>query len=145
MRIDGHWLLCRDQLLRPVITGEILAADGTWHELTFLVDTGADVTSLTAEILAVLGFEPTIPEGLRAEGVGGIAPSGVVTTKLRLRNTDGGSVTFPGDFPAFTEAGPLELSFLGRNILNMFAVVVDRAGDTVCLIRDRHRYAIQES
>jgi hypothetical protein len=122
MRIDGHWLVCRDDLLRPALTGEILAADGSWHEITFLVDTGADTTSLSAEILALLGFEPVTPEGLRVEGVGGAASSGVVTTKLRLMASGGTPVIFPGDFLVFTEPGPLELSYLGRNILNKLSL-----------------------
>ena len=128
-----------------MLTGEILAADGTWHEITFLVDTGADSTALTAETIALLGFEPTTPEGVHMEGVGGAAPSGVVNTRVRFTQSGRQPVAFPGDFLAFTRPGPLELNYLGRNILNMFAVVIDRAGDTVCLLRGRHRYVIQES
>jgi hypothetical protein len=29
MRIDGFWLLCEDGVVRPVIRGEVQAADGT--------------------------------------------------------------------------------------------------------------------
>src|SRR5215471_11362957 len=44
MRIDGEWLLCDDDIVRPVIRGEILAHDGSWQAIEFLVDTGADRT-----------------------------------------------------------------------------------------------------
>ena len=30
MRIDGEWFLCGDGKVRPVIRGELLAADGSW-------------------------------------------------------------------------------------------------------------------
>ena len=46
MRIDGKWLLCDDDVVRPVISGEILAASGSWEWVEFLVDTGADRTVL---------------------------------------------------------------------------------------------------
>ncbi|MBA4065892.1 MAG: hypothetical protein C0501_19665 [Isosphaera sp.] len=145
MRIDGHWLVCRDDLLRPVISYEVRAADGAWHEVPFLVDTGADSTSLTAEALLLLGLEPVSPEGVRVEGVGGSAPSVVVKTALRLATAGGAPVVMPAELIAFTEPGPLELSYLGRNVTNKFAVVVDRPGDTVCLLHGNHRCVIQEA
>ena len=42
MRLDGQWLVCDDGVVRPVISGEIRAADGSWEKSEFLVDTGAD-------------------------------------------------------------------------------------------------------
>jgi hypothetical protein len=33
---------------------------------------------------------------------------------------------------------------VGRDITNLFAVVVDRPQDVVCLIGQRHRYVIQQ-
>ena len=42
MRIDGKWLLCDDDVVRPVISGEVLAGNGSWEWVEFLVDTGAD-------------------------------------------------------------------------------------------------------
>ena len=37
-----------DGIVRPVMRGEILASDGTWHRTEFLVDTGADRTLISA-------------------------------------------------------------------------------------------------
>jgi len=34
------------------------------------------------------------------------------------------------------------MSVLGRDILDLFAVIVDRPGDVVCLVGQRHRYQI---
>jgi len=58
MRIDGEWLLCDDSIIRPVIRGEILTANGAWQQAEFLVDTGADRTVFSAATLAVLGLQP---------------------------------------------------------------------------------------
>jgi Aspartyl protease len=57
MRIDGQWLLCDDGVMRPVISGEILAGNGSWERSEFLVDTGADRTVLSAATLAKLGLQ----------------------------------------------------------------------------------------
>lgn len=72
----------------------------------------------------------------------------LVPTALRMVGADGKLVLFKGlngRFCAFTAPGPLEMSFLGRDILNFFAVIVYREGDIVSLIRDKHRYVIQET
>ena len=59
MRIDGRWLVCDDGVRRPVISGEIRAADGSWEKSEFLVDTGADRTVFSAATLARLAFQPS--------------------------------------------------------------------------------------
>ena len=33
MRIDGQWLVCDDGVVRPVISGEIRTADGSWEKM----------------------------------------------------------------------------------------------------------------
>jgi hypothetical protein len=35
------------------------------------------------------------------------------------------------------------MSVLGRDILNLFAVIVDRPSDRICLVGGNHRYVIQ--
>lgn len=62
MFIPGMWLLCDDGVVRPVIAGEVRAGDGSWVQTPFLVDTAADRTALSADILEALG-----PQG-RAAG-----------------------------------------------------------------------------
>ena len=44
MQINGEWLICDDGIVRPVVRGEILAANGSWVPVPFLLDTGADRT-----------------------------------------------------------------------------------------------------
>jgi hypothetical protein len=35
------------------------------------------------------------------------------------------------------------MSVLGRDITNLFGVIVDRPGDVVCLVGQGHRYLIE--
>lgn len=53
-------------------------------------------------------------------------------------------MTFRGQFAAVLEPEALDVSVLGRDITGLFAVIVDQPGDTVCLVGQRHRYAIFE-
>ena len=142
MRIDGEWFECDDGFLRPVVRGEILNVHGIWEPTPFLVDTGADCTVFSAAILDVLGFDATGGDD-RLGGVGGVAKSVNVRTRIRLPRDGGGTVTFRGDYAAFTQLETLDMSILGRDIMEMFAVIVDRSGDLVALIRQHHTYAIK--
>jgi hypothetical protein len=36
------------------------------------------------------------------------------------------------------------MSVLGGDITGLFAVIVDRPGDVVCLLGQRHRYTIEQ-
>ena len=38
----------------------------------------------------------------------------------------------------------LDMCLLGRDIAKLFAVIVDRPEDVVCLVRKPHRYVIEE-
>lgn len=143
MRIDGQWLVCDDGVRRPVISGEIRAADGAWEKSEFLVDTGADRTVLSAATLARLALQPLVmPEGL--SGVGGMAAAVIVETRLRLTHEDTGKVVFQGQYAAVTELAALDISVLGRDITGLFTVIVDRLHDVVCLLGQRHRYTIEQ-
>ena len=142
MRINGEWFECDDGFVRPVVRGEILNADGHWEPAAFLVDTAADCTVFSAAILDVLGFDATAAEE-RLGGVGGVVESVRVSTKIRLPHDDGGTAIFRGEYAAFTQLEALDMSVLGRDIIEMFAVIVDRSGDVVTLIRQPHRYAIE--
>jgi hypothetical protein len=140
MRIDGEWFECDDGLTRPIIRGEILSAGQNWEPTLFLVDTGADRTVFSAALLDVLGFESL--EKSRLGGVGGIAES-VEITQIRLSCDHGGWASFRGQYAAFTQLESLDVCVLGRDIMQMFAVIVDRPADIVALIRPPHQYVIQ--
>ena len=98
MRIDGQWLVCDDGVRRPVISGEILADNGSWEKSEFLVDTGTDRTVFSAATLARLGLQPLVmQEGI--SGVGGLAeavtvaqPRSVSRVKRLARSCSEGSM-----------------------------------------------------
>jgi hypothetical protein len=140
MRINGEWRVCDDDVVRPVIHAAIQAADGTWLEAPFLVDTGADCTAFSSRIARVLNLAPYEGE-VQLGGVGGAAESVIVETKLQLLCDDGRAAFFRGQFAAF-HSPFADICLLGRDILGSFAVIVDQPGDVVCLIGQRHRYEI---
>jgi hypothetical protein len=143
MRIDGKWLLGDDGVMRPMISGDILAGNGSWEKSEFLVDTGADRTVFSAATLAKLGLQSLVmQEGV--SGVGGIAASVTVDTQIRLNREDAGKVVFRGQYAAVTELEALDINVLGRDITDLFAVIVDRLRDVVCLLGQRHHYTIQQ-
>jgi len=143
MRIDGRWLVCDDGVRRPVISGEIRAADGSWEKSEFLVDTGAARTVFSAATLARLALQPLVmPEGL--SGVGGMAAAVSVETWVRLTREDAGKVMFRAQYAAVTALEALDISVLGRDITRLFAVIVDWPHDVVCLVGQRHRYTIAQ-
>jgi hypothetical protein len=49
---------------------------------------------------------------------------------------------FRGEFAALADPDALDMSVLGRDITGLFAVIVDRPGNTVCLVGQQHRYSI---
>jgi hypothetical protein len=141
MRINGEWLLCDDGVVRPVFRAELLASDGAWRAVELLADIGADGTVLTADILSELGL-PLLETGDRLSGLGGATDSVEIETRLQLRRDAGNPVVFTSRFAAVTDPTALELCVLGRDLTDLFAVIVDRPGDVVCLLSQRHRYAI---
>lgn len=144
MRIDGEWFVGDDGIARPVIRGEVLAADASWVRVPFLVGTGADRTVLSAAILRLLGLS-TESSPDRIGGLGGLVSSVAVETSIRLTRDEGRQVLFRGRFAAVTELEALDICVLGRDITGLFAIIVDQPTTVVCLLRERHRYSIRET
>jgi hypothetical protein len=143
MRVDGEWLHCVDGGIRPVVRGEVLGGDGQWHELLLLVDTGADRTVLSAGEFRQGQFVP-VETDRRISGVGGLVESVAVDTQLRLKRSDGQQVLFRGQFAACTDPDALDMSILGRDILDMFALLIDRRADLIAILGGQHRCTIQQ-
>ncbi len=142
MVIPGQWWFCRDGIMRPVVCGRVLRGDGAWRAVNFLVDTGADRTVLTADVLADVGLTAADPEEQLA-GAGGLVASVLVKTTIRMERNDGGAVTVQGRFAAFRDPNALDMSLLGRDVLDIFPVIVDRPRSFVCLLGQGHQYVIQ--
>ena len=58
MLISGTWHMCDDGIIRPVMPVEIQARDGSWVKAPLLVDTGADRTVFSTDILQALRLQP---------------------------------------------------------------------------------------
>ncbi len=141
MVINGEWLICPDGVKRPLVRGELQAGNGEWESVSFLVDTGADRTVLSAPVLVELGLtQASASEQLG--GLGGMTEMVIVESSLRLTKHDAGKVILRAQFAGVTEVDALDICVLGRDILGMFAVIVDEPEQFVCLLSQRHSYTI---
>jgi Aspartyl protease len=143
MCIDGEWALFDDGVERSILAGDIKAGNEAWIKVPFLVDTGADRTVFSAAALARLGLQSIIAQD-SISGLGGLAASVLVTTQLRLTREDAGKVVFRGQYAAVTVLEALDISVLGRDIMGLFVVIVDKPRNVVCLLGQRHRYTIEQ-
>ena len=144
MRFDGEWVQCDDGIVRPVLEAEILAGDGSWRRLELLVDTGADRTVLSADVWLALDIEPT-DKAVQLGGVGGLVPSVRFRSQFGFRRHDGKVAMFRGEYAACLEPDVLDMSVLGRDITDMFALIADKKNDRLTLIGGNHSYSIQQS
>jgi len=118
------------------------AADEGWRRVLFLVDTGADQTVLSADVLADPALA-AMPAAVAVEGAGGQVNTAALDTQLRLTCDAGMHVVFKGQFAASVDHHSLDMSVLGRDITNHFALLVDRAQEVVCLVGQRHRCVVE--
>lgn len=141
MRFNGEWLQCDDGVVRPVLRAEILAGTNDWRHLELLIDTGADRTVLSADVLVMLML-PHVPVGDRLAGAGGLIDTVAVRTQLSILRDDGTPVILRGEYAACTQSSALDMSVLGRDILDMFTLILDRPGNQITLLGGEHRYSI---
>jgi hypothetical protein len=141
MLVPAEWFRCDDGIVRPVLRAEVEAATGAWTAVEFLLDTGADQSVLAATTLWQLALPHGAASGILG-GVGGGSPAVPVSTTIRLRSDAGTWAAFEGKIAAFTDPFALDMSVIGRDILDSFAVVFDRPGDCVALLAQGHTYHI---
>ncbi len=144
MLLPGEWYPCSDGVSRPILNGEVLTAHGNRVAERFLIDTGADITVLSSDVCSFLKLQANGSTGKLA-GVEGIIESAIFDAQIQFLRDDGGTATFHGSFHAFVRSHPMQMSVLGHDILQMFALIVDRPRDTVCLLRGAHGYEIKRS
>jgi len=141
MRLNGERLECDNGVVRPVLRAEIQAADGAWRAVELLVDCAADRTVLCAHVVEALKLTGSPPIET-VVGVGGPVDSIIVNTVIRVIRDDGKLVLFRGAFAACRERTALDMSVLGRDILDMFALVLDRRASVVAILGGQHTYRI---
>ena len=108
----------------------------------FLVDSGADHTVFSADLLALLSLPTQAPAGITYQGIGGASPIVVVSTVLQMLRTDGGLAAVRGQFAAFTDPQATDVSFLGRDVLDHFDVIHSRRRNEVVLLAPPHQYHV---
>lgn len=69
------------RLFYPIVRIDLYTVEG-WQQFEFLIDTGADITTVPAHLLPVLGIEKKALKPSRTLGVGGFS---VETFEFRLR------------------------------------------------------------
>jgi len=144
MKIIGEWHPFDDGVERPAVRILLQRVGAQPIEVPMLLDTGADRTVFSANLLPELAPMTTPPPSDRSlAGVGGNVGYLSLQTTLIFTRDDGQPITARGEFAIFTELASSDLSVLGRDVLDNFVVIVDRPGDTVLLLAPRHRYRVE--
>jgi hypothetical protein len=121
----------------------VLGGAGTSASENFLIDSGADRTLLSAALLARLQLPAqSAAPGVTLSGVGGTSEFVLVTTVIALIRDDGGLVRIRGEFGGFTDPKALDMSILGRDVLDNFDLIIGRHSNEILLLAPRHRYRI---
>ena len=123
------------------MSAEVETATGGWAGCDFLIDTGADATVISPDVLQQLG-RPTTLAARQLGGIGGSVPTLEVWTTIRLSAPDGSVANIGGMRSAFGVTGAITDCILGLNILCAFALVADRPNDILCLLRPPLYYTI---
>lgn len=145
MVIAGSWHNFDDGVTRPVLMSQVISGDGRLVEERFLVDSGADRTAFSADLLNKLRLSHRAPASdLRLSGISGETPFVVVETCLVLTPVIGDVAHVRGQFAAFTVPAATDLSILGRDVLDHFDVIQSRQRNEVWLLAGNHRYQILE-
>jgi hypothetical protein len=143
MRIIGEWSVRDDGVTRPVVRAKVAADDGTMEPDVFLVDCGADRTVFSARLLWKLGASRASAPDAVLQGISGECDSVVLKTIVELTRDDGGIVNMRGEFAAFTDPEASDLSILGRDVLNLFDVILSRRRNEVLLLASNHQYRVE--
>lgn len=141
MYIAGDWHPCDDGVMRPVVRAELLGGDGSWVHHELLLDSGADRTVLTGAALRILRLNAVeLDDGLA--GIGGTSHAVAVDSQIRFTDDRGRKIVVKGQFAAVQELESLDICVLGRDVTNLFAVIVDRPGNSICMLGQGDRYQI---
>jgi len=143
MQITGEWSVCDDGITRPTLLAKVQDAAGQFQEERFLIDTGADRTVLSARLLQQLGVPiQASPPSWQLQGVGGAGAFVTLPSVLEFIRDGGSSIHIRGTWAAFTSLTATDFSILGRDILDLFDLIVSRSRQEILLLTGHHRYAV---
>jgi len=111
---------------------------------SFLVDSCADCTVFSANLLSRPGIPPTpAPAGSSLQGISGTCGFVLIRTVLELTRDDGGPSHVRGEFAAFIDPTATDLSILGRDVLYHFDLILSRRRNEVSLLAPNHQYRVE--
>ena len=139
MQLHGEWFECDDHVIRPTIRADVRLAGSPAYDVRFLVDTAADCTVLSADLVPGLAQLGPPPPGITLSGIGGSATFGMASCTLAFRRPGAVPVTVTGRFAVFTEPGVIDMCVLGRDVTNHFDLLVSWRDDTVLLVGGNER------
>jgi len=121
---------------RPYVAASVSVPRlGRRRLVTFLVDTGADVTVIHAQDQAALGIDAardlSVRSSIQLGGIGGTSTPFVENCEFRFIHEDGvrQTLSVPAYFPVLTVVNEPYESLLGRDVLENFRLTFEqRAG-----------------
>lgn len=145
MRFRGEWIADERGSVRPLIDLRVPRHDGKLERDWFLIDTGADRTVFSAFLRDRLGMQgESTPAAFGLSGIGGGAASVVVSATLVFRSVAGNPASIEGTFTAFVDEAAMDVSILGRDVLDNFDLIVSRRRNEVLLLAPKHRYEVMQ-
>lgn len=143
MRVAGMWKMCDDRVTRPVVLCGVTGSEDLQLAESFLIDSCADCTVLSADLLKKLNLRSKPPPSdLSLKGISGAGSYVVVNTVVEFLRADGGLARIRGDMAAFTDPTATDLSILVRDVLDHFDVILSRRRNEVLLLAENHRYQV---
>ncbi len=131
-------MLCADGFERPVIDGDLLLPDRQQVPVPFLLDTGADFTLLSHSVLSTLATYVRPREAPHVSSIAGNAPIVFLEVDLLLTTTEGRQLQFYGPVQALATPWNLELSVLGRDVIDHFDLAYSRTRHLLALLTAPH-------
>ncbi len=145
MLVAGYWETDEEGRTRPLVDANVGCADGTMVADAFLLDSGADRTVFSAGLLARLNMQTQTSSDSDLYGIGGSVESVLLTTIVEFTCKAGGPARVRGEFAAFTQPEATDVSILGRDVLDIFDVIISRRREEVLLLSPNHQYHVKTS
>jgi len=144
MRIEGRWLQGGDGVERPVLDGYLTVPGGYQLGLSRLIDTGADSTVLAPDVAQRLAAmtQPT-PTSATAVSINGAIPMYELAVDLLLSTTSGQRARIHGPLPVLLTPGSLDLSVIGRDVLDQFTLIYGRLQGVIFLLSPPDTFVLQ--